>query len=59
MHTKEIRIINAAINLVKPSTFQIQRTNPESKSTGTTSRIYGAFATGLSVYLNSHTDKDS
>ena len=56
--TREIRIINAAIKLVNPSTFQIKRTKPESKTTGVSSRIYGALATELNVYLNAHTDKD-
>ena len=58
MDTKEIWIINAAINLVKPSTFQIERTNQDLKTTGITTRMYGALETGLNVYLNTHTDKD-
>ena len=57
MDTREICIINAAIKLVNPSTFQIKRTKPESKTTGVSSRIYGALATGLNVYLNTHTEK--
>ena len=58
MDTREICIINAAIKLVNPPTFQIKRTKPESKTTGVSSRIYGALATGLNVCLNVHTDKD-
>ena len=58
MDTREIRIINAAIKLVNPSTFQIKRTKPTSKTTGFSSIIYGALATGLNVYLNAHTHTD-
>lgn len=58
MDTKEIRIIHSAINLVQPARFKINKPNKESNSTPKTARIYGAIATGMNVYLNSHKDKD-
>ena len=58
MDTKEIRIISSAIHLVHPKLFKTHHTNKKSTSTPKTARIYGAMATGMNVFFNSHKDKD-
>lgn len=57
--TDQIRLIHEAIKLVDAKTFtiplrQVHLQNRDAES----SRIYGAFASGVNVYLNSHRDKD-
>ena len=57
--TDQIRLIHEAIKLVDAKTFtiplrQVHLQNRDAES----SRIYGAFASGVNVYLNSHRDKE-
>lgn len=60
MDTGVIRLVRAALALVNADTFTVQlpsqpgETKPQFKS----SRIYGAFASGVNTYLNTHTDLD-
>ena len=58
MDTKKICMITSAICLVHPKLFKINQTNEKSPTTPKTARIYGAMATGMNVFLNSHKDKD-
>ena len=57
--TPQIRLIHDAINLVDAKTFSISSPwNIVSNTNPPASRIYGAFASGVNVYLNAHQDKD-
>jgi hypothetical protein len=57
--TDQIRLIHDAINLVDAKTFSISSPwNIVSNTNQPASRIYGAFASGVNVYLNAHQDKD-
>jgi len=53
IESEQIRLIHGAIDLVQGQTFTI-----DCKSGFDSTRIYGAFASGIDVYLNTHTDKD-
>ena len=57
--TDQIRLIREAITLVDAKTFTIpsRKVNLQTRD-AKSSRIYGAFASGVNVYLNSHSDKD-
>jgi len=57
--TDQIRLIHEAIKLVDAKTFTIPSRQVHSQiRDAESSRIYGAFASGVNVYLNSHSDKD-
>ena len=56
LDTGEIRIMSSAIDLVDVDTFLIYKT--ANNEDITSSRIYGAFAAGINVCLNSHKDND-
>ena len=54
MNTAEIRIIKAAMDLINPHSFTIpSRKKQKQMSTN----MYGAFASGVNVYLNAHSDR--
>ena len=54
--TGDIRIVSSALDLVDADTFLIHKT--ANNEDITSSHIYGAFAVGINVYLNSHKDDD-
>ena len=57
--TPHIRLIREAIDLVQAKTFTIpSRQSQGNLISSASSRIYGAFACGVNVYLNAHTDED-
>ena len=52
--TDQIRLVNEAIDAVEANTFTIRGNNDDEQSAS----IYGAFAAGINVYLNMHSDVD-
>jgi hypothetical protein len=74
MDTEEIRIVHDAIELMKAETFAIPKNFPSKNDKSCDDRkqdrssnggmyrkksaIYGAFASGVNVYLSAHIDKD-
>jgi hypothetical protein len=60
MDTGVIRLIRAALDLVNANTFTVQLPSQpgEDQPRYKSSRIYGAFASGINAYLNAHTDCD-
>ena len=60
MDTGVIRLIRAALDLVNANTFTVQLPSQpgEDQPRFKSSRIYGAFASGINTYLNAHTDRD-
>ena len=60
MDTGVIRLLRAALALVNAETFTVQLPSQpeEAKPQFKSSRIYGAFASGVNTYLNAHTDLD-
>ena len=57
--TPRIRLIRKANDLVQAKSFTIpSRQSHGNLISSASSRIYGAFACGVNVYLNAHTDKN-
>ena len=57
--TDQIRLIRDAITAVAVNAFSISSSSNSAQNTiPPSSRVYGAFASGVNVYLNSHQDKD-
>ena len=52
--TDQICLVKEAIDAVEAKTFTVQGKNDKEQS----SSIYGAFAAGINVYLNMHSDVD-
>ena len=58
-NTPHIRLIREVIDLVQAKTFAVPTRQSHGKLTpSASSGIYGAFACGINVYFNAHTNKD-